>query len=223
MSYVVTFRGKPACPCLATWLPVFEQELKRRGVVKESIDIAQLIGGAAASGGTHSDGGAFDIWQHDDVTVQVSRQMGADATWARTTGSFANNRHTHGVLTGCIHNGPARYQIDEVRAGGDGLVGSTPDPGPRPLSGRTWQEGIAWANEQGDDMAEYGPQILEAITRLEDREQARDKAERERAQTRHQAILALLDKLADDIKDDASKAQVKRLRVAVEKLADPDA
>ena len=147
-SYTVWFRGKPACPCLAEWLPVFEAELIRRGVIKQSIDIAQLIGGAAASGGTHASGGAFDIWQRDDVTVWTARQMGADACWARTTGSFATNQHCHGVLTGCPHNGPARYQIDEVRAGGDGLVGNYPDTGPRPLSGRTWEQGIEWARQQ---------------------------------------------------------------------------
>lgn len=164
--YAVDFRGRPACPCLREWLPVFEAELIRRGVIKESLDIAQLIGSAAASANTHSTGGAFDIWQHDDTTVWVARQMGADACWARTTGSFANNRHCHGVLTGCPHNGPARYQIDEVRAGGDGLIGSNPDPGPRPLSGRTWREGIAWAQQQQEaDMAspETIAQIVDAL------------------------------------------------------------
>jgi hypothetical protein len=158
-SYTVWFRGRPACPCLAEWLPVFEAELIRRGVVKQSIDITQLIGGADASAGTHSKGGAWDIWQHDPVTVWVARQMGADATWARTTGSFASIKHTHGVLTACPHNGPARYQIDEVRAGGDGLVGSTPDPGPRPLSGRTWREGLEWAKRQQEPEMDLNDKI----------------------------------------------------------------
>jgi hypothetical protein len=168
-AYVVTFRGKPACPCLAEWLPVFEAELIRRGVVNESIDIAQLIGGAAASGGTHALGGAFDIWQHDDVTIWVARQMGADACWPRTTGAFVNVKHAHGVLRGCDHNGPARYQIAEVDAGGDGLIGNAPDPGPRPLSGRSWREGIAWAKElQEDDMANYAEQL----TRIENQNDA---------------------------------------------------
>lgn len=141
----VWFRGKPACECLAEWLPALEAELLRRAVIRESIDIYQLIGGAAASGGTHATGGAFDIVQRDPVTIWVARQMGADATWARTTMSPP---HAHGVLTGCPHNGPAAYQITEVRAGGDGLLGSAPDTGPRPLSGRTWREGIAWARQQ---------------------------------------------------------------------------
>lgn len=147
-SYTVWFRGKPACPCLVEWLPWFEKVLISRGVIKESIDIAQLIGSAAASANTHSTGGAFDIWQHDDVTVWVARQMGAPATWARTTGSFANNRHTHGVLKGCPHNSAAAYQIDEVESGGDGLVGYARDTGPRPIPDRNWSEGIAWAKKQ---------------------------------------------------------------------------
>lgn len=160
--YIVWFRGFPTCPCLARWLQVLERELLDRGVIRENIDIAQLTGTATESAGVHKGGGAFDLWQHDDTTVWVCRQMGADATWARTTGSFANNKHTHGVLTGCPHNAPARYQIDEVRQGGDGLTGSAPDTGPRPLSGRTWREGIAWAEEQHknrlreqDDMPNY--------------------------------------------------------------------
>lgn len=154
LDYVVDFRGRPACPCLAAWYPVHERELQRRGILgpDEQIYIFQLIGDADASGGTHSEGGAGDDDQISDEAVWVARQMGADACWARTTGSFATNKHRHLVLTGCPHNGPARYQIDEVRAGGDGLVGTTPDPGPRPLSGRTWRQGIAWAKAQEDIM-----------------------------------------------------------------------
>ena len=146
--YAVTFRGKPACPCLATWLPVYEAELLRRGIIRHSIDIYQLIGNAPASAGVHSQGGAFDIAQTQREAVAVAREMGADATWARTTGSFATNQHTHGVLRGCPHNGPARYQINAVDAGYNGLghLGhGGRDDGPRPLSRRTWREGIAWA------------------------------------------------------------------------------
>jgi hypothetical protein len=147
-SWVVWFRGRPTCPCLERWLPIFERELIALGVIRHNIDIAQLTGDAEASAGVHAGGGAFDLWQHDDTTVWLARQMGAPATWARTTGSFANAKHVHGVLMGCPHNGPARYQIDEVFDGGDGLVGSAPDPGPRPIPRRTWREGIKWANAQ---------------------------------------------------------------------------
>lgn len=160
-SYAVKFRGFPACPCLATWLPVYEAELQRRGVLTGPLHIYQLIGGAAASAGTHSQGGAFDLLDlPGGVDLYVARQMGADATWSRPynwdgRGGMA---HIHGVLTGCPHNGPAHYQIDAVRDGYNGLghLGrGGKDTGPRPLSGRMWREGIRWAQSQEDwfDMA----------------------------------------------------------------------
>lgn len=154
LPYQVDFRGFPACPCLAAWLPVYESELHRRGLLSGPLHIYQLIGGAPASGGTHTKGGAFDVL--DNLPdVSVARQMGADATWERPVNwdGHGGMRHIHGVLTGCPHNTPARYQIDAVRAGfnGLGLNGhGAHDTGPRPLSGRTWQQGIAWATEQAN-------------------------------------------------------------------------
>lgn len=156
-SYAVAFRSFPACPCLAEWLPVYEAELQRRGVLSGPLRIFQLIGGAAASAGTHAKGGAFDVLDlPGDVEIWVARQMGADATWSRPFNwdGAGGMEHDHGVLTGCPHNEPARYQIDAVRAGFNGLghLGhGAPDTGPRPLSGRTWREGIAWAKRQQED------------------------------------------------------------------------
>lgn len=156
MTYVVSFRGLPACPCLAEWLPVYEAELQRRGVLTGPLRLYQLIGTAAASAATHSKGGSFDITDLvGNTDVWVARQMGADATWARTAAQ-GFTPHLHGVLTGCPHNAPARYQIDAVRGGFNGLGPGGRggrDDGPRPLSGRTWREGIAWAKKlQEDDM-----------------------------------------------------------------------
>lgn len=167
-EYAVDFRGFPACPCLKEWLPVFEAELIRRGVIRESIDIAQLIGGAAASGGTHSDGGAFDIWQHDPTTVWVARQMGA-ACWARTAAQ-GFDPHAHGVLRGCAHNNPARYQIYALDNGYNGLGSGGrggSDDGPRPVPHRSWREGIAWAQAQEDDMKPEDFDRIRAIVREE--------------------------------------------------------
>lgn len=146
-SYAVWFRGHRACPCLAEWLPVFEAELLRRGVIRHSIDVAQLIGNAPASAGVHSRGGAFDVWQHDPTTQLVGREMGA-ATWNRL---WEDNEHTHGVLKGCPHNAPARYQIAALAAGYDGTGSGgrgARDTGPGPRELRTWREGIAWARAQ---------------------------------------------------------------------------
>lgn len=224
-SYTVWFRGKPACPCLVAWLPFFEGELLRRGVIRESIDIYQLIGGAEASGGTHTKGGAFDIVQRDPVTIWVARQMGADATWARTTMSPP---HAHGVLSGCPHNGPAAYQIAEVRAGGDGLLGSAPDPGPRPLSGRTWREGIQWAKAQQpqEDIVASLEQVsdmldrkLKPIRNALANERKRDAADR----ARFKAVLDGLAEIDNKVSDDATKAQVRGLRGLVQaRLDEPE-
>lgn len=153
LSYQVDFRGFPACPCLAEWLPAYEHELQRRGLLSGWLRLYQLIGGVAASAGTHTKGGAFDDDRTSTKAIWVARQMGADASWHRpynwdNQGGMA---HSHHVLTDCPHNEPARYQIDAVRAGYNGLghLGhGGPDDGPRPLSGRTWRQGIQWAKEQ---------------------------------------------------------------------------
>jgi hypothetical protein len=172
-GYVVVFRGKPACPCQAKWLPVFEAEAQRRGILTGPLPLSQLIGGAAASGGTHTSGGADDTYPLTGIDVAayvwLSRQMGADATWHRPYNWDGRNgvEHIHRVLTGCPHNGPARYQIDAVRAGFNGLghLGhGAPDNGPTPLSNRSWREGIAWAQAQEDDMP-YTEEQLTAIIR----------------------------------------------------------
>lgn len=139
------FRGRVACDCLRAWLPVFEAELNRVGVIKHSIDVAQLTGGASQSGGTHSRGGAADVWQHDDRTIKIAREMGA-AAWARTRAQ-GFDPHCHLVLNGCPHNGPARYQIADLAGGMNGLAGRARarDDGPTPRRLRTWTAGIKWA------------------------------------------------------------------------------
>lgn len=148
LPYLVTFRGKPACPCLARWIPFYERELRARGVLPKTgmLTIFQLIGLAAASAKTHSLGGCLDDAQYDDMSIWVARQMGADASWAR---DMMSPKHGHKVLRGCPHLHPeARAQIVAVDRGANGLATGAPDDGPRPLSGRTWEEGIAWHHEQ---------------------------------------------------------------------------
>lgn len=170
----VTFRGKPACECLAAWLPAYERVLLARGIIRESIDIMQLIGGAKASAGTHSAGGAYDIRQVSDAAIKIAREMGA-AAWHRTPAQgFAT--HQHGVLNGCPHNAPARYQIAALAAGYNGLGRAGrggPDDGPAPRTLRTWTQGIAWAATQTKekDMAgvpNFELRMIESNTREEE-------------------------------------------------------
>lgn len=54
-----TYAGKPACTCQTKWCPTFEAELRRRGIRTRW---AQLIDGGSKSGGTHSTGGANDLY-----------------------------------------------------------------------------------------------------------------------------------------------------------------
>lgn len=173
-----TFRGKPACDCLVQWLPAYEAELQARGLLVGELTIYQLIGSASASADTHSTGGAFDLLDlPGEEDLWVARQMGADATWSRKPPAFTTP-HIHGVLRGCPHNLPARYQISAVDAGYNGLGAGGlggPDDGPRPLSKRTWQQGLAWQRER-------------AAARAQRERERRDKRAREELTDAAQAL-----------------------------------
>lgn len=169
-SYAADFRGHPACPCQREWIPVYERLLQVRGLLHGPIHIYQLIGGAAESAGAHVFGGAsdfLDIPGDHDEAVYLARQMGADATWHRLAGwdNGGGIEHDHSVLTNCPHalkSSVAANQITAVKAGYDGLghLGrGGKDTGPRPLSGRTWQQGIEWAEQQ---MSANGPEHWDA-------------------------------------------------------------
>lgn len=144
------FRGFPACECLVEWLPWVEKLMLHRRIIQHNLDLFQLVGGASASAGTHSKGGAFDVAQSSWGALEIYRAAGADASWRRTPAQ-GFTLHAHGVLRGCPHNTPARYQITAVDAGYNGLgTGGRGgrDDGPRPLSKRTWQQGIEWIKAQ---------------------------------------------------------------------------
>jgi hypothetical protein len=53
-------------------------------------------------------------------------------------------------------------------------------------------------------------------------ERERDAGERERSLRRHQAVMAVLDALAAEVVDDATKAQVRKTRASIEALLAPD-
>lgn len=144
------FRGKPACDCLVDSLPLVEQVMLAKGLIRHSLDIYQIIGGATASAGTHRTGGAVDTAQFSAAQLRVWRDMGYDAGWHRRTAQGFDIDHCHAVARGCPHNAPARYQIAAVDAGYNGLGAQGhggKDDGPRPLSERSVFEGIAWAKE----------------------------------------------------------------------------
>jgi hypothetical protein len=144
------------CPCLQKWLPAYEQELLRRGLIFECIDLYQTIGNASASAKTHSSGGCADLKQRTTEQLRVARNMGA-AAWKRDADPNDGQpdmspEHTHLSLKGCTHaHSSAKAQVVSCENRHNGLQGNGPDDGPRegikwPL--RTWEQGIAWAKAQ---------------------------------------------------------------------------
>lgn len=153
-------RGRkwPVCSCQKEWLTAYENELLRRGIVHNSIDLYQTIGNAPASAKFHSLGGCTDMMQRNHDALWVARNMG-EAAWERDHDpndgqpDFSTN-HKHGTLKGCPHAYHlAKAQVPSLENGHNGTAGNGPDDGPRkgvqwPL--RTWQEGIAWAKSQAN-------------------------------------------------------------------------
>lgn len=236
-AHAVTFRGLPACPCQVTWIPAVERYLQVLGVLDdgEQLILAQLIGGFGGSGGTHGDkdahgnitagGGATDVWvtgAKADKVVAAGRQMGADASWHRPPNwdGDGGSEHDHLVLRGCPHLTQAAVaQIIAVDHNGDGLVGDAPDPGPRPLSKRTWRQGIEWARAQEEAMQETLDKILAAVNDLRGQVAQLRSAESDRAKAtrkRDADIAEALDGLADQITTRAGKDQVRRLKTLLE-------
>lgn len=156
-----TYRGLPACTCLAAWLPAFEAAIGR------SLRWFQLIGDAPASANFHKGGGSGDCEPLSEDELRTARNMGG-AAWNRW---WTNNYHCHIRLNGCPHNTIAQPQVTDLNAGRDGTGPlydnrGEPDNGPRkgvhwPL--RTWREGIEWANQQEED--EMTPEQEERLTK----------------------------------------------------------
>ncbi|WP_052337072.1 hypothetical protein [Nocardioides alkalitolerans] len=167
-----SYGGRTACTCLAQWLPVLERLAQHRGILDGDLTITQMTGRAAASAGTHKEGGAVDWLETIRALVDLAREMGG-ASWIRLRPAFDID-HTHTVLNGCAHNGPARYQVTAYLAGFNGLGkggrGGRETDEPRKL--RTWREGITWAKaqlentptEEDDDMSKYEDQLDEILT-----------------------------------------------------------
>lgn len=138
------------CSCLAKWLPAYQNELLRVGIIKRGLDVFQTIGGAPDSAGYHLFGGNVDTGQTSPQAIRIARNMGG-AAFPRDSRD-GMSVHCHIVLKGCPHvkSGP-RWQVTELEGGRNGLVNRKADRGPRdgikwPL--RTYTEGIAWAKAQ---------------------------------------------------------------------------
>lgn len=183
-------------------------------------------GGDPDSGNTHALGGPVDLrWCGHTFCLLALRRAGGFVWWRKPlwrNGVLVWPDHIHGGPIGHPFMDPSAQRQEVAYLNGrNGLADNGPDDGPRinPIPRPVWP----WPPE--DDMADYAEQlnrIEKALLTFRDREAARDKAERQRARAYHDAVMALLDKLADDVSDNASRAQVKRVRVAIDALAAPE-
>ncbi len=131
----VQFRGGWTCSCVTTSLPLVEAELKRKGLIKNSVDIYQLgyRNDVGASAGTHAAGGNTDVAQFSDAQIQVWRECG----WTiqhRTKAMGFSMDHGHGWPWGCTHLSPAgRDQAAQWQKRQNGLVSHGPISGKWPV------------------------------------------------------------------------------------------
>lgn len=145
MAERVAFRGRLTCSCVATSLPLVEQEMLLRGLISNSIDIYQLgySGSVSASAGTHNRGGCTDVGQFTDDHIELWRRWGW--TMQHRTRAQGFDPHGHGWPKGCDHLSPAaQAQASAWQRGRNGLVsnGYITGPGPKGSDTPTWREAL---------------------------------------------------------------------------------
>jgi hypothetical protein len=127
----VKFRGGWTCGCVATSLPLVEQDMIKHGIIKHNIDIFQLgyRNDVAASAGTHSKGGCTDVAQYSDEALKIWRKWGW--TMQHRTPAQGFMHHAHGFPYGCPHLAPlAQKQADAWKHERDGLIQNKKVTGP---------------------------------------------------------------------------------------------
>lgn len=114
-------------------IAAFHAAEKRLGYANRIIQ-GSYHGGVSASGGTHDGGGAADlVWADIRRKTRAFRGPGCSAGYPREAIPGVWDRHFHLIVLGDDKASPAaKAQMAEYRAGGDGLVGSTPDRRWRP-------------------------------------------------------------------------------------------
>lgn len=155
-SPIITRYGERMCPCVVAMLPVWEDGLRKAGLIKRDLDGLVTQGGynrgvVAASAGTHDGGGVLDLDNSLGTKALPILRRGAAAWWRTPAQSKLFPYHIHLVVVGCPHlSAGAAHQIEEYKKGRNGLAGRGPDDGPHvPIT--TWQQALAaWTKTQGD-------------------------------------------------------------------------
>jgi hypothetical protein len=139
------WRDGYACGCMIQSIEdVIEPRLRAAGCLGagDTVDVYQYSYNTSveASGGTHSGGGSLDHGKGSDAETVIWRECGV-ADWQRGDPQDPHfDDHNHGIWIGCPHvSGAADDQIDQYKAGCDGLAGWGPDQSPS-VAYITWQD-----------------------------------------------------------------------------------
>ena len=141
-----SWRGVTVCGCMPAMLDDWAASVSPQVTPSQG----SYSGSVSASAATHAGGGAIDVivktWADSDkaALVHEARKRGLVA-WHRTPAQ-GFIEHVHGIVDSCPHlsgisnpvNGTAAWQIQEYRAGRNGLAGRGGDDGPRDYVGTTW-------------------------------------------------------------------------------------
>lgn len=150
----------------------------------------------AASAGTHDGGGAVDLrWCGHDACIKALRLAGF-AAWHRHPGQSDWPHHIHAVLVDHPSLAPsAARQVDDYRAGRNGLANNGTDDGPRitPIPVYRWQE------EDFDMDKNEARDLFREVLREE------LAADRKKDRERMTRLIKMLDKIRAEAKDDATK------------------
>ena len=113
--------------------------------------------GVAASAGTHSGPGAFDMYsagytsEQKEIIGMALRKVGF-ASWRRRESQGPWKEHWHGIAMDTEGLPPvAARQVTGYLNGRTGLVGNREDPDPRPKDIKTWEE---YQEDKGVDVSE---------------------------------------------------------------------
>jgi len=188
----VWFRGGWTCGCVATSLPLVEQDMIQKGLIKESIDIYQLgyRTDVSASAGTHAKGGCTDVDQYSDEQLQVWRDWGWTMEHRTPAEGFID--HGHGFPFGCTHlSAGAQYQVDEWRNKMNALSGSARGP----VTGPGWQV-IDWKDALKKKAGALVAKVNAATAELEKESEivreriapARSKNQKAKAENKYQTL-----------------------------------
>jgi hypothetical protein len=165
------FHDRVGCQCVVDFLTLAEQLGLAMGLIREALDVVQLVGNATDSAGVHLEGSAFDVLQRSPAWIKLFRMMGA-AVWPREGAKWEGNEHAHGIIP-CRHNRLTAYQWTAYVRGYSGLGQGAPgtayalqwgygsaDPCWRPKSIPTLAQGAAWARSEIERLTMPTPQEI---------------------------------------------------------------